>query len=148
MPRKYHGVLTLGHVAEQQHSDSLAHGGARMRGVEVRWLPCMDHAELNPTAVEKWLRQNEGVTRHYLGSREIFAASCSNGRTNKPASHSNNSSDRCSCAGPVSAYNFDDNYVARSEKIFVDLYKKKLTIAAAHDSLVPGRANRFRTRSH
>ena len=41
---------------------------ARMRGFEVLWLPGTDHAGIaTQTAVEKWLRKNEGVTRHDLG---------------------------------------------------------------------------------
>src|SRR5881397_4451464 len=65
------GVLTLGHVLNNTIQDILARC-ARMQGHEVLWLPGMDHAGIGTqTAVEKWLRKNEGITRHDLG-REKF----------------------------------------------------------------------------
>ena len=70
-PPNITGVLTLGHVLNNSIQDILARR-ARMQGFEVLWLPGMDHAGIGTqTAVEKWLRKNEGVTRHHLG-REKF----------------------------------------------------------------------------
>src|SRR5919206_5286784 len=70
-PPNITGVLTLGHVLNNTIQDILARH-ARMTGHEVLWLPGMDHAGIGTqTAVEKWLRKNEGVTRHDLG-REKF----------------------------------------------------------------------------
>src|SRR5205814_2119728 len=70
-PPNITGVLTLGHVLNNSIQDILARR-ARMQGFEVLWLPGMDHAGIGTqTAVEKWLRKNEGVTRHDLG-REKF----------------------------------------------------------------------------
>jgi valyl-tRNA synthetase len=70
-PPNITGVLTLGHVLNNTIQDILARR-ARMQGFEVLWLPGMDHAGIGTqTAVEKWLRKNEGVTRHDLG-REKF----------------------------------------------------------------------------
>src|SRR5881392_2527978 len=70
-PPNITGMLTLGHVLNDTIQDILARG-ARMRGFEVLWLPGMDHAGIGTqTAVEKWLRKHEGVSRHDLG-REKF----------------------------------------------------------------------------
>src|SRR3989475_8260908 len=70
-PPNITGVLTLGHVLNNAIQDILARR-ARMQGFEVLWLPGMDHAGIGTqTAVEKWLRKNEGITRHDLG-RERF----------------------------------------------------------------------------
>ena len=66
-PPNITGVLTLGHVLNNTIQDILARR-ARMQGKEVLWLPGMDHAGIGTqTAVEKWLRKNENVTRHDLG---------------------------------------------------------------------------------
>src|SRR5438874_13774498 len=62
-PPNITGMLTLAHVLNNTVQDILARR-ARMQGVEVLWLPGMDHAGIaTQTAVEKWLRKNEGVTR-------------------------------------------------------------------------------------
>src|SRR4051812_41943903 len=60
-PPNITGMLTMGHVLNNTIQDILARR-ARMRGYEVLWLPGMDHAGIGTqTAVEKWLRKNEGV---------------------------------------------------------------------------------------
>src|SRR5690242_16404970 len=70
-PPNITGVLTLGHVLNNTIQDILARR-ARMLGKEVLWLPGMDHAGIGTqTAVEKWLRKNEGISRRELG-REKF----------------------------------------------------------------------------
>jgi len=71
-PPNITGVLTLGHVLNTTIQDILARH-ARMQGREVMWLPGMDHAGIGTqTAVEKWLRKNEGVTRRDLGREEFL----------------------------------------------------------------------------
>src|SRR6266704_151834 len=71
-PPNITGVLTLGHVLNNAIQDILARR-ARMQGFEVLWLPGMDHAGIGiQTAVEKWLRKHEGVTRHDLGREKFF----------------------------------------------------------------------------
>src|SRR2546427_197673 len=68
-PPNITGVLTLGHVLNNSIQDILARR-ARMQGFEVLWLPGMDHAGIGTqTAVEKWLRKNEGVTRHEIADQ-------------------------------------------------------------------------------
>jgi valyl-tRNA synthetase len=70
-PPNITGVLTLGHVLNNTIQDILARR-ARMQGFEVLWLPGMDHAGIGTqTAVERWLKKNEGVSRRELG-REKF----------------------------------------------------------------------------
>src|SRR5207244_11133721 len=71
-PPNITGVLTLGHVLNTTIQDLLARH-ARMQGREVMWLPGMDHAGIGTqTAVEKWLRKNESVTRHDPGGQEFL----------------------------------------------------------------------------
>jgi len=125
-PPNITGVLTLGHVLNDSIQDILARR-ARMRGFEVLWLPGMDHAGIGTqTAVEKWLRKNEGVTRHDLG-REKFLQRVLEWQ-DKHGGIIIQQLKRlgCSCDWSRQRYTFDDNYVCAVEKIFVDLYKKKL----------------------
>src|SRR5438552_4112790 len=125
-PPNITGVLTLGHVLNNSIQDILARR-ARMQGFEVLWMPGMDHAGIGTqTAVEKWLRKNEGVTRHDLG-REKFLQRVLEWQ-DKHGGIIIQQLKRlgCSCDWSRQRYTFDDNYVCAVEKIFVDLYKKKL----------------------
>jgi valyl-tRNA synthetase len=125
-PPNITGVLTLGHVLNNTIQDVLVRG-ARMQGFEVLWLPGMDHAGIGTqTAVEKWLRKNEGVTRHDLG-REKFLQRVLEWQ-DKHGGIIIQQLKRlgCSCDWSRQRYTFDDNYVRAVEKIFVDLYKKGL----------------------
>src|SRR5256714_6882191 len=125
-PPNITGVLTLGHVLNNSIQDILARR-ARMQGFEVLWLPGMDHAGIGTqTAVEKWLRKNEGVTRHDLG-REKFLQRVLEWQ-DKHGGIIIQQLKRlgCSCDWSRQRYTFDDDYVRAVEKIFVDLYKKKL----------------------
>jgi valyl-tRNA synthetase len=125
-PPNITGVLTLGHVLNNSIQDILARR-ARMRGFEVLWLPGMDHAGIGTqTAVEKWLRKNEGVTRHDLG-RERFLRRVLEWQ-DKHGGIIIQQLKRlgCSCDWSRQRYTLDDAYVRAVEKIFVDLYKKDL----------------------
>src|SRR6266516_310167 len=71
-PPNVTGMLTLGHVLNNTIQDILARR-ARMQGLEVLWLPGMDHAGIGTqTAVEKYLRRTENKTRHDLGREEFL----------------------------------------------------------------------------
>jgi valyl-tRNA synthetase len=125
-PPNITGVLTLGHVLNNSIQDILARR-ARMQGFEVLWLPGMDHAGIGTqTAVEKWLRKNEGVTRHDLG-REKFLERVLEWQ-DKHGGIIIQQLQRLGCSADWSRqrYTFDDAYVRAVEKIFVDLYKKGL----------------------
>ena len=125
-PPNITGVLTLGHVLNNSIQDILARR-ARMQGFEVLWLPGMDHAGIGTqTAVEKWLRKNEGVTRHDLG-REKFLQRVLEWQ-DKHGGIIIQQLKRlgCSCDWSRQRYTFDDAYVRAVERIFVDLYKKDL----------------------
>src|SRR5713226_3846470 len=125
-PPNITGVLTLGHVLNNSIQDILARR-ARMQGFEVLWLPGMDHAGIGTqTAVEKWLRKNEGVTRHDLG-REKFLERVLEWQ-DKHGGIIIQQLKRLGCSADWSRqrYTFDDDYVRAVEKIFVDLYKKDL----------------------
>src|SRR5205085_6201518 len=125
-PPNITGVLTLGHVLNNSIQDILARR-TRMQGFETLWLPGMDHAGIGTqTAVEKWLRKNEGVTRHDLG-REKFLQRVLEWQ-DKHGGIIIQQLQRlgCSCDWSRQRYTFDDNYVRAVENIFVDLYKKGL----------------------
>jgi valyl-tRNA synthetase len=125
-PPNITGVLTLGHVLNNSIQDILARR-ARMLGHEVLWLPGMDHAGIGTqTAVEKWLRKNEGVSRHDLG-REKFLARVLEWQ-DKHGGIIINQLKRlgCSCDWSRQRYTFDDGYARAVEKVFVDLYDKGL----------------------
>ena len=125
-PPNITGVLTLGHVLNNTIQDILARR-ARMQGFEVLWLPGMDHAGIGTqTAVEKWLRKNEGVTRRDLG-REKFLRRVLEWQ-DKHGGIIIEQLKRlgCSCDWSRQRYTLDDAYVRAVQEVFVDLYCKGL----------------------
>src|SRR5436853_3296074 len=125
-PPNITGVLTLGHVLNNTIQDVLARR-ARMQGFEVLWLPGMDHAGIGTqTAVEKWLRKNEGVTRHDLG-REAFLQRVLEWQ-DKHGGIIIEQLKRlgCSCDWSRQRYTFDEAYARAVAEVIVDLYKKDL----------------------
>src|SRR6476660_6887336 len=125
-PPNVTGVLTLGHVLNNTIQDILARR-ARMQGHEVLWLPGTDHAGIGTqTAVEKWLRKNEGVTRHDLG-REAFLQRVLEWQ-DKHGGIIIEQLKRlgCSCDWSRQRYTFDDAYVQAVQGVFVDLHRKGL----------------------
>ena len=125
-PPNITGVLTLGHVLNNTIQDILARR-ARMQGFEVLWLPGMDHAGIaTQTAVEKWLRKNEGVTRQDLGREEFLRRTVE--WQNKHGGIIIEQLKRlgCSCDWSRQRYTLDDDYVAAVQRVFVDLYQKGL----------------------
>src|SRR5438309_1082874 len=125
-PPNITGVLTLGHVLNNTIQDILARH-ARMQGFEVLWLPGMDHAGIGTqTAVEKWLRKNEGVTRHDLGRDKFLHRVLEWQDKHGGIIIQQLKRLGCSCDWSRQRYTFDDDYVRAIEKIFVDLYEKGL----------------------
>src|SRR5256712_6770754 len=125
-PPNITGVLTLGHVLNNTIQDMLVRR-ARMQGFEVLWLPGMDHAGIGTqTAVEKWLRKNEGVTRHDLGREKFLQRVLEWQDKHGGIIIQHRKRFGCSCDWWRKRYPFDDNYVRAVEKIFVDLYQKGL----------------------
>src|SRR6266478_1050944 len=125
-PPNITGVLTLAHVLNNGIQAILARR-ARMQGFEVLWLPGMDHAGIGTqTAVEKWLRKNEGITRHDLG-RERFLKRVLEWQ-DKHGGIIIQQLKRLGCSADWSRqrYTFDDDYVRAVERIFVELFKKDL----------------------
>ena len=125
-PPNITGVLTLGHVLNDTIQDILARR-ARMQGFEVLWLPGMDHAGIGTqTAVEKWLRKNEGVSRRDLG-REKFLQRVLEWQ-DKHGGIIIQQLKRlgCSCDWSRQRYTMDENYARAVAEVFVDLYHKDL----------------------
>ena len=125
-PPNITGVLTLRHVLNNSIQDILVRR-ARMQGFEALWLPGMDHAGIGTqTAVEKWLRKNEGVNRHDLG-REKFLQRVLEWQ-DKHGGIIIQQLKRlgCSCDWSRQRYTFDHDYVRAVQRVFVDLYQKGL----------------------
>jgi valyl-tRNA synthetase len=125
-PPNITGVLTLGHVLNNTIQDILARR-ARMQGHEVLWLPGMDHAGIaTQTAVEKWLRKNEGVTRHDLGRDEFLRRVLEWQDKHGGIIIEQLKRLGCSCDWSRQRYTLDDVYVRAVQNVFVDLYHKGL----------------------
>jgi valyl-tRNA synthetase len=125
-PPNITGVLTLGHVLNTTIQDILARH-ARMQGREVMWLPGMDHAGIGTqTAVEKWLRKNEGVTRRDLGREEFLRRVLEWQDKHGGIIIQQLKRLGCSCDWSRQRYTFDADYMRAVERVFVDLYQKKL----------------------
>jgi valyl-tRNA synthetase len=125
-PPNITGVLTLGHVLNTTIQDILARH-ARMQGREVMWLPGMDHAGIGTqTAVEKWLRKNEGVTRRDLGREEFLRRVLEWQDKHGGIIIQQLKRLGCSCDWLRQRYTFDADYIRAVERVFVDLYQKKL----------------------
>ncbi|MFN2542055.1 MAG: valine--tRNA ligase [Chthoniobacterales bacterium] len=125
-PPNITGVLTLGHVLNNTIQDVLARR-ARMQGLEVLWLPGMDHAGIGTqTAVEKWLRKNEGVSRHDLGRDKFLQRVLEWQDKHGGIIIEQLKRLGCSCDWSRQRYTFDHAYVRAVQKVFVDLYNKGL----------------------
>jgi len=125
-PPNITGVLTLGHVLNNTIQDMLARR-ARMQGFEVLWLPGMDHAGIGTqTAVERWLKKNEGVSRQDLG-REKFLERVLEWQ-DKHGGIIIQQLKRLGASADWSRqrYTMDDSYARAVAEVFVDLYKKGL----------------------
>src|SRR5436189_188278 len=125
-PPNITGVLTLGHVLNNTIQDILARR-ARMQGFEVLWLPGMDHAGIaTQTAVEKWLRKNEGVTRHDLGREEFLRRVLDWQDKHGGIIIEQLKRLGCSCDWSRQRYTLDEAYAAAVQRAFVELYDKGL----------------------
>jgi valyl-tRNA synthetase len=125
-PPNITGVLTLGHVLNNTIQDILARR-ARMQGHEVLWLPGMDHAGIGTqTAVEKWLRKNEGVSRHDLGREEFLRRVLE--WQDKHGGIIIQQLKRLGVSADWSRqrYTFDKDYIQAVQRVFVDLHRKDL----------------------
>ncbi len=125
-PPNVTGTLTLGHVLNNTIQDILARR-ARMLGYEVLWLPGTDHAGIGTqTAVEKYLRRTEKKTRHDLGREEFLRRVLEWQDKHGGIIIEQLKRLGCSCDWSRQRYTLDDDYVRAVQKVFVDLYEKKL----------------------
>jgi valyl-tRNA synthetase len=98
-----------------------------MQGFEVLWLPGMDHAGIGTqTAVEKWLRKNEGVTRHDLGREEFLRRVLVWQDKHGGLIIEQLKRLGCSCDWSRQRYTLDEAYVRAVQDVFVELYHKGL----------------------
>ncbi|MBV9009297.1 MAG: valine--tRNA ligase [Verrucomicrobia bacterium] len=125
-PPNVTGMLTLGHVLNNTIQDILARR-ARMQGHEVLWLPGMDHAGLaTQTAVEKWLRKNENISRHDLGREEFIRRVWEWKEKHGGIIIEQLKRLGCSCDWSRERFTFDAEYSREVQRVFIDLYNKGL----------------------
>ena len=125
-PPNITGVLTLGHVLNNTIQDILARR-ARLQGFEVLWLPGTDHAGLaTQTAVEKWLRKTEGISRRGLGRDEFVRRVWDWQKKHGHIIIEQLKRLGCSCDWSRERFTLDEAYSRAVQRIFVDLYKKGL----------------------
>jgi valyl-tRNA synthetase len=125
-PPNITGVLTLGHVLNNTIQDILARR-ARMQGLEVLWLPGMDHAGIGTqTAVEKYLRRTENKTRHDLGREEFLRRVLEWQDKHGGIIIEQLKRLGCSCDWSRQRYTLDEAYAAAVQEVFVELYNKGL----------------------
>src|SRR5881409_453898 len=125
-PPNITGMLTLGHVLNNTIQDILARH-ARMQGLEVLWLPGMDHAGIGTqTAVEKYLRRTENKTRHDLGREEFLRRVLEWQDKHGGIIIEQLKRLGCSCDWSRQRYTLDEDYARAVQSVFVDLYNKGL----------------------
>src|SRR6266852_2145051 len=125
-PPNITGMLTLGHVLNNTIQDILCRC-ARMQGFEVLWLPGMDHAGIGTqTAVEKYLLRTEKKTRYDLGREEFLRRVLEWQDKHGGIIIEQLKRLGCSCDWSRQRYTLDDDYARAVQRVFVDLYKKKL----------------------
>jgi valyl-tRNA synthetase len=125
-PPNITGVLTMGHVLNNTLQDILVRK-ARMEGKEALWLPGTDHAGLaTQTAVEKYLRKNEKITRHDLGREEFLRRVWEWQKKHGGIIITQLKKLGCSCDWERLRFTLDDRYAKAVQEVFVDLYNKGL----------------------
>src|SRR5437588_2118020 len=125
-PPNITGCRTLGQGLSTTIQAILARR-ARMQVCEVLWLPGMDHAGIGTqTAVEKHLRRTEKKTRHDLGREEFLRRVLEWQDKHGGIIIEQLKRLGWSCDWSRQRYTLDDDYVRAVQKVFVDLYEKKL----------------------
>jgi valyl-tRNA synthetase len=123
-PPNITGVLTLGHVLNNTIQDILCRK-ARMEGKEVLWLPGTDHAGLaTQTAVEKYLRKNEQVTRRDLGREEFLRRTWAWQEKHGGIIIQQLKKLGASCDWDRERFTLDEPYTRAVQEVFVDLFQK------------------------
>jgi valyl-tRNA synthetase len=123
-PPNITGVLTLGHVLNNTIQDILCRK-ARMEGQEVLWLPGTDHAGLaTQTAVEKYLRKNEQVTRRDLGREEFLRRTWAWQEKHGGIIIQQLKKLGASCDWDRERFTLDEPYIRAVQEVFVDLFHK------------------------
>ena len=123
-PPNITGVLTMGHVLNNTIQDILCRK-ARMDGKEVLWLPGTDHAGLaTQTAVEKYLRREEKVTRRDLGREEFLRRIWAWKEKHGGIIIQQLKKLGCSCDWSRERFTLDEGYSAAVQRVFVALYNK------------------------
>ena len=126
-PPNVTGILTLGHVLNNTIQDILARR-ARLLGMEVLWLPGTDHAGIaTQTVVERTLKK-DGKIRHRddLG-REVFLQEIWQWKEKHGGIIIQQLKKLgASCDWSRERFTMDPAYSACVQKVFVDLFHKKL----------------------
>ncbi len=123
-PPNITGVLTLGHVLNNTIQDILARR-ARQTGHEVLWLPGTDHAGVaTQSAVEKYLRKHEKLSRHDLGRDEFIRRTWEWREKHGHIITEQLKKLGTSCDWSRERFTLDVDYAASVQRVFVDLFSK------------------------
>jgi len=125
-PPNVTGVLHLGHVLNSTIQDALCRR-ARMLGYEVLWLPGTDHAGIaTQTAVERFLRETQGVKRHEMGREKFLEAVWEWKEKHGGLIIQQLKRLGCSCDWSRERFTMDPDYSRTVLQAFVDLYREGL----------------------
>jgi valyl-tRNA synthetase len=126
-PPNVTGVLTLGHVLNNTIQDILARK-ARMDGKEVLWLPGTDHAGIaTQTVVERTLKKSGEIKhRDDLGREKFLERVWRWKETHGGIIIQQLKKLGASCDWTRERFTMDPEYSRCVQKVFVELYKKKL----------------------
>ena len=125
-PPNVTGMLHMGHVLNNTIQDILSRK-ARMDGKEVLWLPGTDHAGIaTQVMVEKQLKQEEKKSRHDLGREEFLKRVWVWKEKHGDIIINQLKKLGCSCDWTRERFTMDPEYSRCVQKVFVELYKKKL----------------------
>lgn len=126
-PPNVTGMLTMGHVLNNTIQDILSRL-ARMRGMEVLWLPGTDHAGIaTQSVVERTLRKSGAIKHRDDLGREKFLEKVWEWKEKHGGIIIQQLKKLgCSCDWDRERFTMDPEYSKCVQRVFVDLYKKGL----------------------
>ncbi len=123
-PPNVTGILTLGHVLNNTLQDILIRW-KRMSGYSTCWFPGTDHAGIaTESRVEKFLRENEGSSRHTLGRDKFIEKVWTWKKEYGGTIIQQLKKLGCSCDWERERFTLDEGLNDAVNKVFVELYKK------------------------
>ncbi|HJO94671.1 MAG TPA: valine--tRNA ligase [Victivallales bacterium] len=123
-PPNVTGILTLGHVLNNTLQDILIRW-KKMQGYSTCWFPGTDHAGIaTESRVERFLRENEGVTRRDIGRDKFIEKVWSWKKEYGGTIIQQLKKLGCSCDWDRERFTLDEGLNDAVKKVFVELYNK------------------------